>query len=67
MAVPKRKTSTSKRNMRRANHALKKINVVENANGEFVLPHHVSADGTYNGRTVLQAADEDAAEASANA
>lgn len=57
MAVPKRKTSKSKRNMRRSNHALKNINVVEDATtGEFKLPHHVSVDGYYNGRLVTEKA-----------
>jgi len=55
MAVPKKKTSKSKRNMRRANHALGKITVVEdNTTGELKLPHHVSPDGYYNGRQVIE-------------
>jgi large subunit ribosomal protein L32 len=55
MAVPKKKTSQSRRNMRRAHHALKKINVVVDATtGEYKLPHHISlADGYYNGRQVV--------------
>ena len=54
MAVPKKKTSKSKRNMRRANHALAKKSVVENSTtGEYTLPHHVSPDGFYNGRQVI--------------
>lgn len=54
MAVPKRKTSQSKRNMRRSHHALKPFQVVENATtGEFALPHHMSLDGYYRGRRVL--------------
>lgn len=53
MAVPKRKTSKSVRNMRRSHHALKGINVVEDkTTGELKRPHHVSADGHYNGRQV---------------
>ncbi len=53
MAVPKKKTSKSKRNMRRAHHALDKVNVVEDkTSGELKRPHHVSADGYYNGRQV---------------
>jgi large subunit ribosomal protein L32 len=41
--------------MRRAHHALKKINVVVDATtGEYKLPHHISlADGFYNGRQVV--------------
>jgi large subunit ribosomal protein L32 len=66
MAVPKKKTSKSKRNMRRSNHALKRINVVEDATtGELKLPHHISLDGHYKGRqVVVEAAEaEDAATA----
>lgn len=59
MAVPKKKTSKSKRDMRRAHHALKPINViVDKESGEYKLPHHMSAkDGTYNGRKVIMTPD----------
>lgn len=54
MAVPKKKTSKSRRNMRRAHHALKRVNVVFDATtGEPKLPHHISADGYYKGTQVL--------------
>ncbi|WP_316354315.1 50S ribosomal protein L32 [Candidatus Trichorickettsia mobilis] len=55
MAVPKKKTSKSRRNMRRSHHALGKINVmVDSRTGEYKLPHHASLiDGTYNGRLVI--------------
>ena len=53
MAVPKRKTSKSKRDMRRSHDSLGKTNVVEDkTTGELKRPHHVSADGHYNGRQV---------------
>lgn len=54
MAVPKKKVSKSKRNMRRAHHALDASNLVECANcGEFTRPHHVCQScGSYNGREV---------------
>ena len=53
MAVPKKKTSKSKRDMRRAHDALVKVKVVEDkTTGELKRPHHVSADGYYNGRQV---------------
>jgi large subunit ribosomal protein L32 len=56
MAVPKRKTSKSVRNMRRSHHALKGVNAVEDkTTGELKRPHHVSADGYYNGRQVTTA------------
>lgn len=55
MAVPKKKTSKSRRNMRRSHHALKQINVVFDATtGEPKLAHHISLnDGYYKGRQVL--------------
>lgn len=56
MAVPKKKTSKSKRNMRRSHLALSKINVViDPVSGEYKLPHHICLkEGTYNGRQVLE-------------
>jgi large subunit ribosomal protein L32 len=55
MAVPKKKTSKSKRNMRRSHHAVKPINVVVNSvTGEYQLPHHISlADGYYRGKKII--------------
>ncbi len=54
MAVPKKKTSPSRRNMRRSHLALCKTTVVENqTTGEQSLPHHVSADGYYRGRQIF--------------
>lgn len=56
MAVPKKKTSKSRRDMRRSHHALEGITVVEDkTTGELKRPHHVSADGYYNGRKVTTA------------
>lgn len=55
MAVPKRKTSPSRRNMRRSHHALDQVTVSEDkTTGELKRPHHVSADGYYNGRQVTK-------------
>lgn len=56
MAVPKKKTSKSRRNMRRSHLALGKVNVVvDKDSGEYKLPHHISlADGTYKGRKVIE-------------
>jgi large subunit ribosomal protein L32 len=52
MAVPKRKTSKSRRNMRRSHHAL----TAEDANsGEAKRRHHIDLkSGTYKGRQVLE-------------
>ena len=64
MAVPKKKTSKSKRNMRRAHDSLSKLNVVINkTNGEYQRPHHISTtDGTYNSREVIAQKPEEAEE-----
>jgi large subunit ribosomal protein L32 len=55
MAVPKKKTSKSKRDMRRSHHAIARVNViVDKESGEYRLPHHMSLkDGTYNDRKVI--------------
>lgn len=55
MAVPKRKTSPSKRGMRRAHKGLGKVVAIENSTtGEMHRPHHVSPDGYYKGRQVTK-------------
>ena len=58
MAVPKRKTSKSKRDMRRSHHALTTTNWVEDTNtGEAVRRHHVDLKtGMYRGRQVIEQA-----------
>ena len=55
MAVPKRKTSPSRRNMRRAHHALSPNSYVEDKDtGELKRPHHIDLKtGMYRGRQVL--------------
>ncbi len=59
MAVPKRKKSKSRRNMRRGSngsYALEFANVLtDKTTGEFKLPHHISLDGFYDGRQVIKA------------
>jgi large subunit ribosomal protein L32 len=56
MAVPKKKISKSRRDMRRSHLALVPVNTVGCSNcGESRLPHHLCATcGTYNGRQVLK-------------
>ncbi len=56
MAVPKRKTSPSRRGNRRAHDSLGRINIIfDKESGEPKLPHQVSLkDGTYNGRKVFK-------------
>ncbi len=55
MAVPKKKTSKSKRNMRRSHHALSSVKSMEcTACGERKLAHHIcSKCGDYKGRIVI--------------
>ena len=56
MAVPKRKTSVSKRNMRRSHHSLNKINIlIDKASGEPRLSHQIDkSTGMYKGRQILK-------------
>ena len=55
MAVPKRKTSKSRRDQRRSHHRIKSVNIIEDKkSGEFRLPHHVDLKtGFYKGRQVF--------------
>ena len=55
MAVPKRKTSISKKRMRRSHHKLSSVNVVEDKkSGEYKLSHHDDLkSGYYNGKKIL--------------
>jgi large subunit ribosomal protein L32 len=55
MAVPKRKTSKSRRNKRRSHHKLSKVNIVEDKkSGEYKLSHHIDLkSGYYNGKKIL--------------
>ena len=57
MAVPKKKISKSKRDMRRSHDALKNNVFNECSNcGELKRPHHIcSACGFYNGVEVVEA------------
>lgn len=60
MAVPKKKTSKSKRGMRRSHDALGKINVIiDQDTGEYRLPHHLDhSNGNYNNKQILVAQEE---------
>ena len=55
MAVPKRKTSTSKKKMRRSHHKLSAANITEDKkSGEYKLSHHIDLkSGYYNGKKIL--------------
>ncbi len=56
MAVPKKKTSRSRRRQRSANDGLKPITIVfDRESGEPKLPHRMSlSDGRYNGKVFLK-------------
>lgn len=57
MAVPKKKTSRSRRDMRRSHDAIKFSHAVESCEncGELKLRHHLCEGcGTYRGRQVVE-------------
>ena len=56
MAVPKRKTSKSRRNKRRSHHRIVSANIIEDKkSGEFQLSHHIDLKtGLYNGKQILK-------------
>ena len=55
MAVPKRKTSKSKINMRRSHDSILPINIIEDKeSGEPRLSHRIDlSTGMYNGKQIL--------------
>ena len=55
MAVPKRKTSPSKRNMRRSHDSIDQLNIIVDKNsGEPRLTHRIDlSTGIYNGKKIL--------------
>ena len=59
MAVPKRKTSKSRRNKRRSHHKIIGANVIEDKKtGEYRLPHHIDLKtGMYKGKQILDPKD----------
>jgi large subunit ribosomal protein L32 len=60
MAIQKSKKSASRRGMRRAHDALTARTLsVEPTTGETHLRHHVSPDGFYRGRKILNTASDD--------
>jgi len=59
MAVQKSRVSPSRRGMRRSHDALKKSALsIDKTSGEVHRRHHVSADGYYRGRKVLETKPE---------
>ena len=55
MAVPKRKTSNSKKKMRRSHHKLSSVNIIDDKkSGECRLSHNiVLKSGYYNVKKIL--------------
>lgn len=61
MAVQKNKVTRSKRGMRRSHDALNAANValtVDPVSGETHRRHHVSADGFYRGKKVVETGND---------
>lgn len=59
MAVQKSKKTRSRRGMRRAQDALPAATLsVDQVSGETHRRHHVTADGFYRGRKVLDTSDD---------
>ena len=59
MAVQKSKKSRSRRGMRRAHQALGDTTLsIESTTGETHLRHHISADGYYRGRKVIETKED---------
>ncbi len=59
MAVQQRKKSTSRRGMRRAHDALRAPTLsVDGTSGETHRRHHITPDGYYRGRKVIETEGE---------
>lgn len=60
MAVQQNKKTRSRRGMRRSHDALDSNTLtVDQTSGEIRRRHHVSADGFYRGKKVLNLGDDD--------
>ena len=61
MAVQKSRKTPSRRGMRRSHDALRKPALsIDPTTGETHRRHHVSADGYYRGKRVIEIVDEEA-------
>lgn len=61
MAVQKSRKTPSKRGMRRAHDALTTHALsIDSTSGETHRRHHITADGYYRGRRVIEKTDSDA-------
>lgn len=58
MATPKKKTSQSRKGLRRGGNGTYKVELpnvmIDKDTGEYKLSHHISLDGYYNGKKVLK-------------
>ena len=60
MAVQQNKKTRSRRGMRRSHDALSKPTLsVDQTSGETHRRHHITADGFYRGRKVVDTGDDD--------
>lgn len=60
MAVPKKRTTRSKRNMRRNNTNSENISLsTDISTGEMHLRHHVTKEGYYKGQLILKNKKQD--------
>lgn len=58
MAVQKSRRTPSKRGMRRSQDALKKPTLsIDPVSGELHRRHHITADGYYRGKKVIEVAE----------
>jgi large subunit ribosomal protein L32 len=57
MAVPKKKTSKSRKGNRRGSNGTFNANfpnvLVDKETGEYKLAHHIAKDGTYKGKKII--------------
>lgn len=58
MATPKKKTSQSRKGLRRGGNGTYRVELpnvmIDKDTGEYKLSHHISLDGYYNGKKVLK-------------
>ena len=58
MATPKKKTSQSRKGLRRGGNGIYSVElpnvIIDKDTGEYKLSHHISLDGYYNGKKVLK-------------
>ncbi len=60
MAVQKSRKTPSRRGMRRSHHGLSKASLsIDEVTGELHRRHHVTPDGYYRGKKVVESRSED--------